>query len=203
VKAFSGLILCVLCCCGVAVGFFFEDILSFGRDWSKSEEVLVSAADGTCAQLWVNGARNDPALLCYLSHDVERLCKTSEKMHLAYTMKRYLSDKTDFEDKLRRFTLSVPATLNAEGPIFKADGSPEDPMLEFNRVARQKAEELKAQGFDKALKLDSALDKDIQAMIWKLGERGLIQKSDFGWSPGYLVESAFQNHDNVPVRTCS
>lgn len=185
----------------LAGGFYADELLAVGSGLFKSPPPPKSRVDAYCASLWVNEARNDPALRCYLTKDIKRLCVPSEKIHLGYIMKKYVSDRTNYEAKLSGYIMGTQVGLS-QGPQQKADGTTETSMEQYSRVTRQKAQALKEQGFDKAFQLESTLDDDLVAMIRKLGEGGYMKESDYGWFAGDLVAQAYHELGPIPAPTC-
>lgn len=159
-------------------------------EWIWSEPpTLISRADALCSNLWVNGARNDPALDCYLQKDVARFCDVKERKHLANTFTLYMSERTAFYDKIKDYQSGMSL-----GMAQAAAAHPEeDTMHMVARVGRENAERIVDEDFRKAWKLHTILDQDLAKSVSMLVTAGYISRSDFGWYPGPIVEMAFED----------
>lgn len=147
----------------------------------------VSVLASKCERLWIDEARNDPALECYLTSQRDRLCRQSEKDHLIWFVGRYERGKAEYDAKLWSYLIGVQKGMVKPGAEEK-----EDTIKRLNRVSREEALRLKAdEKFVKAVKIRTLTDMQLSAMLRKLAEKGYVSSDDFGWSQPYWVEDAF------------
>ncbi|NMD08837.1 MAG: hypothetical protein GYA66_12770 [Phyllobacteriaceae bacterium] len=152
-----------------------------------------------CEHLWVDGARNDPALECYLTAMPDRLCRVAEKEHLLWFIGRYEKGKTQFDAKLRGYLVGVQIGMQMPGSE-RANGQSEDTLRKHDRVVREQAAKLKQDvNFVKALKMRTLTDSKLTALFRSLASRGYVSEGDLGWfSPAWVTE-AFD--DTLKVRS--
>jgi hypothetical protein len=127
-----------------------------------------SAADADCKSKWVDEARNDPALACYLTTKTKRLCDPAEREHLAKFISAYEAQRKVFDAKVMSYVVSQatrqPPPTNLRTPNMK-----------------------------KAITLQLMVDNQIRDLIVPLAQQGLVAAKDFQWGyPGY-VKDAFDN----------
>ncbi|MDP8996215.1 MAG: hypothetical protein M3O03_04325 [Pseudomonadota bacterium] len=194
-------ILLLLSAIALASGFYANELIALGAEFFKSPPPPTSRVDASCASLWVKDARNDPALTCYLTRDIKRLCAPAEKIHLGYIMKRYNSDRASYEAMLASYIAGTRIGFS-QGPKQRADGTTETSVEQIHRVSRENAQVLKERGFDKAFRLNSSLDDDLVELIRKLGEDGYMTEADYGWFAGDLVVQAYHGLGPVPAPSC-
>ncbi len=151
----------------------------------------VSVLASKCERLWIDQARNDPALECYLTSQRDRLCRETEKEHLIWFVGRYERGKAEYDAKLWSYLLGIQKGMVKPG-VPEQDGKAEDTLKKYTRVAREEALRLKADdAFVKAIKIRTLTDMQLTAMLRKLAEKGYVASDDFGWSQPYWVADAF------------
>jgi hypothetical protein len=151
----------------------------------------VSVLASKCERLWIEDARNDPALECYLTSQRDRLCRETEKEHLIWFVSRYEQGKAAYDAKLWSYLLGIQKGMVKPGATEK-DGKAEDTLKKYTRVSREEALRLKADDkFVKAVKIRTLTDMQLTAMLRRLAEKGYVASDDFGWSKPYWVEDAF------------
>ena len=151
----------------------------------------VSVLASKCERLWIDEARNDPALECYLTSQRDRLCRESEKDHLIWFVSRYEQGKSAYDAKLWSYLFGVQKGMWKPGQKDK-DGKSEDTLKQYSRVSREQALRLKAdEAFVKAMKIRTLTDMQLTVMLRRLAEKGYVTSGDFGWSQPYWVEDAF------------
>lgn len=169
----------------------------FSGSWSLPSftwgEPPASVLQSKCEPLWNDGARNDPALQCYLTSQVDRLCKPGEKAHLLWLFTRYEKDKATFEGKLRGYLLAVQFGM--------ARGGGDDTLKTYNRVSKEEALKLKSDAaFVKAMKLPTVTDSELTAFVSKLAAKGYLSRNDFGWrSPSWVTDAFTEDLKVTPV----
>jgi hypothetical protein len=174
------------------ISFAFFGTMFFPGAFSVSSftwgEPPASVLVSKCERLWVDEARNDPALECYLTSQKDRLCRDSEKKHLRWFISRYEGGKDAFQGKLWRYLLSVQTGMAWSKPAKKN----EDTLQQYNRVVREQAGKLKTDElFVKALKMRTLTDEQLTALLRKLAENGYVSADDFGWRSPTWVTDAF------------
>jgi hypothetical protein len=157
-----------------------------------------SSVDAVCGRLWVSHAQNDPALACYLTARTSRFCDPDERQNLRWIFWRYAADKRAFGQDMLYALASMDLRLIA---VNSRDPSA-DAVQQINKAARDEAESLKKQDFQKVLEVDMISRSELVAMLQNLGARGLVSAADFGWWPDSLVGEAFQGLKPV-LNACS
>lgn len=150
-----------------------------------------------CDRLWVDEARNDPAIECYLTSQTDRLCRPTEKEHLLWLISRYERDKAKFNAKLLGYVVNVQM-----GMAKPDNGTGVDDVLKKHaRVSREEAQKLKQdEAFVKAMKMRSLIDTELTALLRKLAAKGYIKEDDFGWrSPDWVMEAFGKSLDVKPA----
>lgn len=182
-----------------------------------AEVTLVSAADGVCKSLWVKDARNDPALLCYLQSQTNRLCSANEKQHLAQVFERYFRDGEKFQHNLVDLrdlpkqaaatnvaavavVMSAAGSMAFEGATFSSTSkgtvdpmeSPElqDAMRKINDSYNAELKRLKTPALLASMAVAQLPRSQLVEALRRLGEKGYVQKSDFGWFPDAMIADA-------------
>jgi hypothetical protein len=170
--------------------------------WTK----FTSAADPTCAKLWVTHARNDPALRCYLTTDIARLCDSNERLHLANTLRRYRWDAAMLSVNtiiaaVRPLTMPVATPQQLQQAHRELSGHIDDhsqPDREMSalRVITEKRIDNIAKArpvtLDAALEVEVLAPDKLVAPLRSIARAGLMSHGDFGWMPGGLVDEAFE-----------
>jgi hypothetical protein len=136
-----------------------------------------SVADAACKQKWVDEARNDPALSCYLTNQQSRLCNPDERKHLAMFISAYEGQRRIFEAKLVQYLLTVQRNAS-QGKSF-------------NESARLAAKDVATDNMKKAMRLKLLVDNEVRDLIVPLIKRGLISSDNFSWGYPHYVEAAF------------
>ena len=145
-----------------------------------------------CERLWLDEARNDSALECYLTSQPSRLCREGEKAHLLWFMKRYQVARTQFDAKLWKAVTAVGLGM-ANPPEPGADGKRDGVAAHFNKLSAAQAARLKAdEAFVRAMKMPTRTDSDLSAMVRRLAEKGYVTADDFGWGSPDWVSEAFE-----------
>ena len=171
---------------------------------------FISQADAECRDLWVPNAKNTPAIVCYLTTNVARLCDPREKKHLAKVMKQYRLDRHSFDSQMVFAGMKAAvvmqnslSTSNVTG-MFKAidevsrEGGPGPSVagvqaFESHMKTLQKLDDISSSGsLEAALELEHIPDKELVKKIRRLGTEGYMTKGDFGWMSDELVGSAFE-----------
>jgi hypothetical protein len=82
---------------------------------------MPSVADDYCKHLWTRNAKNDPALLCYLTTLPERLCRPTEKQSFVALVALYRNHTNQFQRDLQT-AYNAPrwATLTRPGEFIAA-----------------------------------------------------------------------------------
>lgn len=172
--------------------------------WGK----LTSVVDPLCRGLWVEGARNDPALLCYISTDSGRLCRASERSHLAAVVKSYRSQRYRFEGStflsllgfgaagksgmlptdMLRMVQQTRDGMNGKRytPAEIADFEKADRLMMERMVKAQKA--FAKSPLARAMKVEVISDQVLSRHIEDLSRDGLMLKADYGWWPDNLTD---------------
>jgi hypothetical protein len=167
----------------------FSDAMN-GFPQFQSEHV--SRADGTCKQKWVDNARNDMALKCYLSVDVMRLCDPAERAHMAWLVSQYEQHEDNYEETLLSLLVQVQLGYAA------ASATEKDPFSALNTAQRNAAESIMTPEFRKAVKLPTLLDKEVTELFRKVYRKGLLKRDDLNWSIPHSVERAFAEQFGDP-----
>jgi hypothetical protein len=165
-----------------------------------------SSADAVCAPLWVKEAQNDPALKCYLTENAARLCDPRERLHLAYIMRAYRWDAAmltanTFIAVVKPATMPVATPQKLQQAQNELTGSMNGASGERHGMTALR--EITEKRIDNIVKarpatLDAALDVDmlapdeLSAPLRHIARTGLMQKGEFGWWPGRLVDEAFE-----------
>lgn len=174
------------------------------RNFAISLGGLESSADSVCAPLWIANARNDPALDCYLTHNVERLCSVPEKLHMASVLRRYRFQTLRFEFNVlfavlwpRLMPVATTEDLaQARAEVAAAiDGKagPREPKA-LRKIAEARLRaivESRPEGLDAALDVEELPQARHVASIRAIASRGLMKRHEFGWFPGDFVSAAF------------
>lgn len=160
-------------------------------------EAPVSILASKCERLWLDEARNDPALECYLTSQTDRLCRESEKQHLLWFITRYQNERKVHEGKLWGYVLGVQVGM-ASPPQPGADGKRDGFVDHYTKVSAAQAAKLKAdEAFVKAIKLRSLTDGELTALVRKLAVKAYITEDDFGWSSPSWVTDTFDGSYKV------
>jgi hypothetical protein len=165
-----------------------------------------SSVDALCQPLWVKMARNDPALSCYLTADIARLCKPEEKSHLAAVIRRYRWDEY-VSVAATAYSLVMPGLFGVAeddgretiDSLMRArmGGKPLSPELEekmINDIIASKkrgVERFKIAGLEKALEVETLSDEVFIQRIQYIGHQGYMSEWDFGVWNDRLVTEAF------------
>jgi hypothetical protein len=140
-----------------------------------------------CERLWLDEARNDPSMECYMTSQPDRLCRQSEKDHLVWMASRYQKARSLYEGKLWGYVIGVQ-----RGMLTTAGGKNEGVQEKLTRVSAMEAARLKKdEAFVKAMKMPSLLDSELTTMMRRLAEKGYVSADDFGWSAPAWVSEAF------------
>jgi hypothetical protein len=173
--------------------------------WSAGSE-LRSSADTACAPLWVINARNDPAIHCYLTTDISRLCKPSERVHLAKTFRSYHREANRYVANVlvRMFgplifpsvTASQVGAAQEEARVSimgEPAGKNYKPgaMRDLAETRMKDLERFNVDGLDQALAVQRLPDEEIIAAVKKIAESGLMSQDDFGWFADTFIDDAF------------
>jgi hypothetical protein len=171
--------------------------------WAK----FTSAADPKCARLWVTHARNDPALRCYLTTDIARLCDPDERLHLASTLRRYRWDATmlwanTIIAAVRPLTMPVatPQQLQQAHQELSAqiDGhsQPNREMSALRAITEKRIDNIlnsRPATLDAALEVELLPHNELLSPLRAIAIAGFMRKGEFGWAAGGLVDEAFES----------
>jgi hypothetical protein len=170
--------------------------------WAK----FTSVTDPLCSKYWVKHAQNDPALRCYLTTDIARLCNFNERLHLAHTVRRYRWDAAMLA--INTVIAAVkPLTMPAatakqmqqaqEGLSAQINGRP-DPnggMSALRAITEKRMDNIakaRPATLDAALEVEVLAQDELLDPLRTIARAGLMKRGDFGWAPGRLVDEAFQ-----------
>jgi hypothetical protein len=159
-------------------------------DWQRPP---TSSADAVCAGLWVNNARNDMALRCYLKTDVMRLCAPEERVHLAWLVRRYGAHEKAYEQAL----LGTIARLRGRATVELAKG--EDPAAAYGRAVAEAARPLQNAEFRRAAEIEILLDREVMALFGAVVRVGLLTRADLGGPIPEAIERAFKPGEGVAL----
>jgi hypothetical protein len=172
---------------------------------------FISAADGPCKRMWVPNARNTPALVCYLTTNVARLCDHREKKHMAKIMRSYRNDRVALTSQLmmggvkavaiarsdesmnniRTMSESVAKAQNNENYVMThADQKAFDA---HGKMIKKMEKAVMTPGISASFAMTHISDKALAGKIRRLGAAGYMKKGDFGWFPDELVGEAFKD----------
>jgi hypothetical protein len=168
---------------------------------------FTSAADSACKRLWVRHARNDPALRCYLTADLARLCSAQERLHLASMFRRYRWDDAMLTANtiiaaVKPLTMPVGTPQQfqqAQQEISSRADSPPEPKTGVSALQEITERRMDNIAKSRPATLDAALDveplayDELLAPLRSIAMAGYMRKGDFGWAPGALVQEAFEN----------
>jgi hypothetical protein len=163
------------------VSFFSDAMNGFPQFQSERE----SRADSSCKSRWVDNARNDMALKCYLSVDVMRFCEPAERAHLAWLVSQYEQHQANYEQTLMTYLVQVQMGYN------NAFATERDPLKALNKSQRNAAESVMTPEFRKVMKLPTLLDKEVAELFRKVFRKGLLKRDDLNWSIPSYIEKAF------------
>ena len=162
--------------------------------WGGSPKSILASK---CEQLWVDEARNDMALQCYMTSQVDRLCRDSEKAHLLWYISRYQNARKQYEAKLWGYLIGVQFGMAKPGQK-NVSGTREDTLAKLNRVQGEQAQKLKQDAaFVKATKMRTLIDDDLTRMVGRLAAKGYLTGNDFGWRSPAWVTDAFTDELKV------
>lgn len=92
-----------------------------------------SKADFACRSGWFKGARNDEAMLCYLTKDIERLCDANERKYLVNRLALYREDRNASESKVMASNVKSIFSLSGSlSGIFTDISKNMDSISRFN-----------------------------------------------------------------------
>lgn len=181
---------------------------------------LVSSVDSTCKEMWVPGARNGPALLCYLTSNPSRLCAKSERRHLAMVMREYRMDEAMKRNALtlagfKAVSIGQGAMTNGNIGVMTAsieDSGKKSPRYtqaqankafeEHGKLIKKMEDSVNTPELNRIMSVQSVPEVKIIAAIRRLGEAGFVAKGDFGWFSDDFVKAAFNGLTvkNAPCR---
>ena len=173
-------------------GLYYHEAVEFFR-LALGGSAPISTADKYCESKWVENARNDPALVCYLSSHTDRFCQPNERRHLAYVVERYLLDQERFGRQL---------AISLAGVRSRANNSQNGEIqATLNAAYKTEAQRLKDNGMEKAMKVRARKDEDLTVLLRALATRGLVEVQDFGRSPPDFILKAFLDLGQIN-KTC-
>jgi len=172
---------------------------------------LASVVDPKCRPLWVDGAKNTPGLVCYLTTQPERLCDPNERAHLASVVRQYRLDRNSFDAKLvtagfqavavqkSQMSMEDMKTMSAGMNALRTGSGPSPEQTaaidkHFNTV-KQMEDIARSAIPNGTASLKHVPDDELAAKFRKLAAAGYISKGDFGWFVDPLVEKALANLD--------
>jgi hypothetical protein len=160
----------------------FSDAMN-GFPQFQSEQV--SRIDGNCKSKWVDNARNDMALKCYLSLDLMRLCDPAERAHLSWLVSQYEQHQENYEQTLMSYLVQVQLGYGRAAAI---EG---DALKGLNKAQREAAESVMTPEFRKVMKLPTLLDREVTDLFRKAYLKGVLKRDDLNWSIPSYIERAF------------
>jgi hypothetical protein len=167
---------------------------------------LTSSADPQCAGLWVKRAQNDPALRCYLTTDVARLCNPNERLHLANVLRAYRWDSAMLSwDSIVSVVKpeTMPAARSEEVQQLQDEirasvegrAAPRKEMSALRKITEKPMENVskaRPATLDAALDVEALDPGEISGPLRSIALGGFMLKTDFGWLPGGMVDEAFE-----------
>lgn len=155
--------------------------------WQEAPQSVLASK---CERLWLDEARNDLALECYLASQTDRLCREGEKAHLVYFISRYEQSRRQYDAKLWGYLIGVQFGMAKPGKTDSA-GRREDTLAKLNRVQGEQALKLKNDdNFIKAVNMRTLIDTDLTRMVSRLAAKGYVEANDFGWrAPDWVTEA--------------
>lgn len=169
---------------------------------------FISSADGACKKMWVPNAKNTPAIVCYLTTNVSRLCDPREKKHLAKVMRSYRNDRIAFSAQMSMAgfkavsiarggesmnnmkIMSQSVAKQSSNQNYQLSAAESKAFDEHGKMIK-KMEAVGDDIFDRTRDMKHISDQALAAKIRKLGTSGYMAKGDFGWFPDELVKAAF------------
>lgn len=145
----------------------------------------LSRVDPICKAKWVDTARNDMALKCYLQLDLHRLCDPEERAHLAWLVTEYDSHQKAYEDALLGYLVRTQINLG------KATATEKDFGKAMTKAQREAAAPLAHDDFKKAILIETLRDKDVTALFQNAVKKGYLTRDDLNWSIPDAIEEAF------------
>jgi hypothetical protein len=176
----------------------------------ETSKAFASSADPACKGLWVPSARNGPAIYCYMTREVSRLCDKRERRHFARVMTSYRQERLAYDSKLvfgglqavavmktynvsENMTSMTSAVHNLSKEDATLPSASELTAIDSHFDMLKKMTDASADAdLEAAMRIDQVPDERLVETIRGLGEAGYITKSDFGWFPDELVTAAFE-----------
>ena len=163
-----------------------------------------SVVDDDCAAKWVKNARNDTALICYLTMKVGRLCHDDEQKHLAGIITSYRAQAIFHDSQLAKTGIMAASAIGDENPemleMARAySAAPKAPLAEpVAKWAKQSIEtymrkykDLPDDTIAPGLHLPRVREEVLIRHIQDIGEKGYMKKWNFGQFVDPLVSAAF------------
>jgi hypothetical protein len=172
---------------------------------------FTSAVDGACKKMWVANGRNTPALNCYLTTNVARLCNPREKKHLAQVIRSYRNDVIAFNsqmmlggfkavaiarssesmENMKIMSQSVAKQQNNQN--YEMSAAETQAFADHAKMVGKMEEVARTPAIMNSLGTEQISEKEIAKKIRRLAASGYVSKGDFGWFPDDLVAAAFNN----------
>jgi hypothetical protein len=172
---------------------------------------FTSSADGACKKMWVPGGRNTPALNCYLTTNVARLCDPREKKHLAQAVRTYRNDTIAYDaqmmmggfkavaiaqggqsmQNMQTMSRSIAKQQNNEN--YKLSTEENKAFEEHMKMVGRMEQAVRTPAIINSIGAGKISEEEIARKIRRLGRSGYLAKGDFGWFPDPLVSAAFSD----------
>jgi hypothetical protein len=175
--------------------FWLSDFASLRMSFGNDELAgLESVVDPICKAKWVSGARNDPALSCYMTTKVERLCDPRERTHFRAVLKQYEADRSLYDAALLKYLLLTQKNFQT---------SPEEDTLKRLDVAsKTAAQDVATDNMQKAFSMELLLESEFSELVGNLSRRGFMTKADLGWWPPDYFSGAITKVDESAPQIC-
>jgi hypothetical protein len=172
---------------------------------------FTSTADGACKKMWVDNVRNSPALNCYLTTNVARLCDAREKKHLAQIIRSYRNDQMAYTAKMtlgglqagmmmqssesmnNLRTISQSTARQSVDQNYELSQEEKDAFDSHGKLLQRMEKAAEVSGWGAINDMKQFSEEELAKKIRRIGASGYMSKDDFGWFPDVLVSAAFQN----------
>jgi hypothetical protein len=151
----------------------------------------VSSVDAKCKPLWLEIARNDLSLKCYMTSDLGRLCKKAERQHLAWLVDEYVEAQDRFDRTLMAYVFRVGINFNTSAAGEK------DSLQALAKAQHKSAKEIVTPELKKAMQMDTLLDREVRALFERPFKKGLLVREDLTFRVTDPIEEAFELTDGA------
>lgn len=182
--------------------------------WKKAEKVVhVSSLAPQCDKGWQANERNVDQMHCYLTTDIQRLCKPEEKQALFDKIDAYEDAAADINAQFGAASMQVLAGSQVNGlAIGLADAKSRDPNATADQRSeqQQKALDLGAKTLsplDAVILRDSRTHKlpsyQIELDIAELARKGYLQSADISWNAPDWVTTGMRDAGTPAPSPCN